>query len=73
MTHTRMFGKKKGGGKTWRLKKEQSFLCATCRPGLLHIPVKFHEDIPNGYWVMKCTRMFTDGWTDRAMLYIRGV
>ena len=24
----------------------QPFLCATRRPDLIHIPIKFHEDIP---------------------------
>ena len=37
---------------------EQSFLYATHRPDLIHIPIKLHEDIPNGYGVMELTRMF---------------
>ena len=37
-------------GKTWKLrKKEQSFLCATHRPNLIHISIKFHEDSSNDY------------------------
>ena len=44
---------------TWKIRKgEQSFLCTTHRHNLLHIPIKLHEDIPNGYRVMACTRMF---------------
>ena len=46
---------------------EQSFLCATCGPEQIHIPKMLHEDIPKGYRVMECTRMFgkkqTDGQT----------
>ena len=30
-------------------KGEQSFLCATRRPDLIHIAIKVGEDIPNGY------------------------
>ena len=37
-------------GITWKLRKEeQSFLCATRRRDLIHILIKLHEDIPNGY------------------------
>ena len=39
-------------------KGKQSFLCVTCRPDLIHIPIKLHEDITNGYCVMVRTRMF---------------
>ena len=46
-------------GITWKLRKrEQSFLCATCRPDLIHIPIKLHEDILNSYRVMARIRMF---------------
>ena len=48
-------------GITWKLRKgEQSFLCAThcCDLPVIHIPIKLHEDIPNGYRVMVCTRIF---------------
>ena len=59
---TRMFGKISQRGITWKLRKgEQSFLCVTLLRDLIHIPIKLHEDIPNGYWVMECTRMFRDG------------
>ena len=35
---------------TWKLREsEQSFLCATRRPDLIHIPLKLHEDILNGH------------------------
>ena len=35
---------------TWKLRKgEQSFLCMTCCPDLIHIPIKLHEDILNGF------------------------
>ena len=44
--------------------KKQSFLHATHLPNLIHIPIKFHKDILNSYWVMEHTRMFTEGWTD---------
>ena len=58
-------------GITLKLKMgEQSFLCVTCRLDLIHIPIKLHEDIPNGYGVMEHTRIVsgqTDGWTDSAM------
>ena len=45
---------------TWKLRKrEQSFfLCATQRPDLIHIPIKLHKDILNGYCIMERTRMF---------------
>ena len=37
-------------GVTLKLRKrEQSFLCAKCRLDLRHIPIKLHEDIPDGY------------------------
>ena len=46
-------------GITWKLGKgEQSFLCATHRPDLKHIPIKLHEDILNCYRIMERTRMF---------------
>ena len=45
-----MFGKIYQEGITWKIRKgEQSILCATHRPDLIHIPIKLHEDIPNGY------------------------
>ena len=51
-------------GITWKLRKgEQSFLCATCRPDLIHIPINLHEDILNSYCVMERTRMLKDGQT----------
>ena len=35
---------------TWKIRKQgQSFLCMTHRLNLIHIPVKLHENIPNGY------------------------
>ena len=50
MARTRMFGKNNQRGITWKLSKgEQSFLCATHRPDLLHIPIKLHEDIMKSY------------------------
>ena len=39
-------------------KKEQSFSCVSHGHDLVHIPIKLHEDIPYGYRVMACTRMF---------------
>ena len=36
-------------------KGEQSFLYATRRPELIHIPINLHEVILNGYWVMVYT------------------
>ena len=52
-------GKNNQRGITQKLGKgEQSFLCMTRPPDLIHIPIQLHEDIPNGYRVMKCTRMF---------------
>ena len=37
-------------GITWKLRKgEQSFLYATRRCDQIHIPIKLHEDTPNGY------------------------
>ena len=45
-------------GITWKLRKgEHSFLCKTYYCDLIHIPIKLHEDIPNGYWVMAHTRI----------------
>ena len=36
----------------------QSFLCATCHPDLIQIPIQLHEDISNDYLVMECIRIF---------------
>ena len=37
-------------GITWKLRNgEQSFLCVIRRLDLIHIPIKLHEDILNGY------------------------
>ena len=36
------------------IKREQSFLYATHFFDLIHIPIKFHEDIPNSYRVIRC-------------------
>ena len=37
-------------GIIWKLKqREQSFLCATQYPDLIHISIKLHEDILKGY------------------------
>ena len=37
-------------GITQKVRKgEQSFLCMVCRLDLMHIPIKLHEDILNGY------------------------
>ena len=45
-----MFGKINQRGITWKIiKGEQSFLSVTCRRDLIHILMKLHEDIPNGY------------------------
>ena len=56
--NTRMFRKNKSRGKTWKVRKgEQLFLYTTSPPDLIHIPIKLHEDIPNGYWVTANTRM----------------
>ena len=58
MGRKRIFGKKNQRGITWKLNKgEQPFLRTTQRLDLIHIPIKFYEDIPNGYRVMVCTRM----------------
>ena len=38
-------------------KGERSFLYATRRLGLIHIAMKFHFDIPNGYRVMMHARI----------------
>ena len=44
-------------GNTQKLiNKEQSFLYATHFLDQIHIPIKCHEDISNGYRVMGCTR-----------------
>ena len=51
-------------GITWKQRGSKLFLCALRRPDLIHIPTKLHEDIPNGYWVMRRTRMLTDVRTD---------
>ena len=54
-----MFGKFNQRGITQKLRKEeQSFLCTTHCPNLIHIPLKLHEDNPYSYCVMECTRMF---------------
>ena len=43
---------------TQKLRKgEQSFLHATRCPDLIHIVIKFHQDIPYGYLVMACIRI----------------
>ena len=57
MARARMFGKNNHGGITWKVRKGgQPFVCATRR-----IPIKLHDDILNGFRVMKRSRMFTDG------------
>ena len=46
-----MFGKK-NQSKAHNSKSkigEVFVLCATNRPDLKHVPIKLHEDIPNGY------------------------
>ena len=53
---------------TQKLRKgEQPFLYATCRLDLIHIAMKFHQNIPYGYLVMVHTRIVysgqMDGWT----------
>ena len=54
----RMFGKINQRGITWKLRKgEQSFLHTTHHCDLIHIPIKLHEDIPNGYRVILRTRI----------------
>ena len=54
----RIVGKINQRGITWKLRKgEQSFLRTTHRCDLIHIPIKLHEDIPNDYLVMSCTRI----------------
>ena len=55
-----MFGKKiNRRGITQKLRKGlQSFLCTTCHPELIQIPIQLHEDIPNDYLVMECIRIF---------------
>ena len=38
------------GGITWKLRKEeQLFLCGTHPLDTIYNPIKFHEDILNGY------------------------
>ena len=38
-------------GITRKLRKgKQLFLCLSCHLDLMHIPIKLHDDIPNGYW-----------------------
>ena len=50
MERTRIVEKNNQRGITWKIRKrEQSFLYATHCRDLIHIPVKLHEDIPNGY------------------------
>ena len=45
-------------GITPKLKKgEQSFVYVTHCLDLIHIPIKFHEEIPISYRVIGCTRM----------------
>ena len=45
-----MFGKINQRGITWKLRKgEQSILCETSRPNLIHIPIKLYEDILKCY------------------------
>ena len=66
-----MFGKINQRGTAWKLRKgEQSFLCATRCPDLTQIPIKLHEDILNGYWLMERTRMLTD---DSGKINQRGI
>ena len=50
MMGTRIFGKKNNQrDMTWKLRKgDQSFLCATHHPDLIHIPIKLYEDNPYG-------------------------
>ena len=38
---------------------EQSFLYVAHHPDLIHIPEKFHEDIPNSYRVIGFIRFFS--------------
>ena len=46
-------------GITQKLRKgKQSFLYVTHCLELIYIPIKFCEDIPNSYRVMRCTRIF---------------
>ena len=45
-------------GMIWKLNMgRQSFLHATHRLYLIHIPMNFHVDIQNDYRVIGCTRM----------------
>ena len=45
-------------GKTWKIRKgKQPFLYVTCRTDIIHIPIKFLEDIPKVYRVMVCKRL----------------
>ena len=56
-----MFGKINHRGIPRKIsKREQSFLCATHRHDLIHIPIKLHEDILNCYRIMERTRMFVN-------------
>ena len=48
MEHTRNFEKINQRGRAWKIRKaEQSFLCLTRHPDLIHIPIKLYEDILN--------------------------
>ena len=45
-----MSGKINQMGITWIIRKgEHSFLCVTHRLDLIHVLIKLHDDIPNGY------------------------
>ena len=45
-----MFGKSYSKLHNLETKKgEQSFLCATRRLDLIHIPIRLHDNMPNGY------------------------
>ena len=47
-------------------KPELQFMCAACCLIVIHICVKFHENISDSIWVMERTRMMetvADGWT----------
>ena len=59
MVHTKMFEKNNNKkGITWKQRKgEQSILCLTCWPDIIHILIKLYDDIPNGYRVMSCIRI----------------
>ena len=46
-------------GKTWKVREgEPLFLYRTCRPDLIHISIKLHEDIPNSNRVTARTIIF---------------